>query len=224
MKLKDTATLLVLLGAGALVACRDARPPAAGSAASDRSHTAVLGGFGTGPKAPAETEAIPPPPGLPRLAKAQVVRSGPDAALAIWLQDGNVMAARYTRAAGWDAAHPLEDIYGEDSDPQLASNGQGTAMAVWRHTVGSIQSLRYSRFDTSGWSVPDVMPGALPQPRTAGNAAPRLQMDAQGRVQAEWTSGFDPKETQTARYVPGQGWSHAEANALALAAPAAPAR
>jgi hypothetical protein len=160
---------------------------------------------------------------VPRTATAAVVRTGPDAALAVWLQDGNVVAASYTKAGGWAAAQPLEDIYGEDSDAQLASNGQGTAMAVWRHTVGSIESLRYSRFDSAGWSVPDVMPGALPQPRTVRGAAPRLQMDAQGHVVAEWTSGFDPKEAQTAHYVPGQGWSHAEAGALASAAPASPA-
>ena len=95
-------------------------------------------------------------------------------------------------------------------------------MAVWRHTVGSIESLRYSRFDSSGWSVPDVMPGALPRPRTERGAAPRVQMDAQGQVVAEWSSGFDPRQTQSARYVPGQGWSPA-ANELASAAPASPA-
>jgi len=67
-----------------------------------------------------------------------------------------------------------------------------------------------------------VMPGALPQPRTAKNAAPRLKMDGQGQVVAECTSGFDASQTQSTRYVPGQGWSHASANALASAAPASP--
>ena len=222
MKSTGPATLAVLLAAALLGACRDARPPAAGSAASERNHTAVLGGYGSGPQAPADGQALPPPPGVPRTAKAEIVRPGADAALAVWVQDGNVVASSYSKAAGWSAAQPLEDIYGEDSDPQLASNGQGTAMAVWRHTVGSIESLRYSRFDSSGWSVPDVMPGALPRPRTERGAAPRLQMDAQGNVVAEWPSGFDAKQVQTARYVPGQGWSHAEAGALAAAAPASP--
>ena len=215
MKLKAAGTLLLLLGAALLGACRDAQLPIAASA---RSHTAVLGNNGP---APSDDQGLPAPAGVPKGARAQVARSGPDAGLAVWLQDGHVVAASYSKAAGWTAAQALEDIYGEDSDPQLASNGQGTAMAVWRHTVGSIESLRYSRFDSSGWSVPDVMPGALPQPRSARAAAPRLQMDPQGQVVAEWTSGFDARQTQMARYVPGQGWSHA-ANELASAAPASP--
>jgi hypothetical protein len=223
MKPRAAATVLVVLGAALLGACRDARQPSAGSAASAGNHTAVLGGFGGPPPSATAGQGIPPPPGVPAQAKAQVVQSGPDAALAVWLQDGNVVAASYTKAAGWAPAQPLEEIFGEDSDPQLASNGQGSAMAVWRHTVGSIESLRYSRFDTAGWSVPDVMPGALPRPRTEQGTAPQLKMDAQGQVVAEWRSGFDPAQTQSARYVPGQGWSHATNGALASAAPASPA-
>ena len=219
MKFKAAATVLVVLGAAMLGACRDAKPPGAASAGN---HTAVLGSFGNSSPAPVQVDGVPPPPGVPAGATPQIVRSGADAAVAVWLQDGNAVAATFTRAAGWTPAQRMEEIYGEDSDPQVASNGQGTAMAVWRHTVGSIESLRYSRFDSSGWSVPDVMPGALPQPRTAQNAAPRLEMDAQGQVVAEWTSGFDAAQTQASRYVPGQGWSRAEANALASAAPASP--
>jgi hypothetical protein len=219
MKLKGAATVLVLLGAAVLGACRDAKPPAAASAGN---HTAVLGGFGNPPPPPAQAPGIPLPSGVPAGARPQIVASGPDAAVAVWLQDGNAVAASYTKAAGWAPAQRMEDIYGEDSDPQLASNGQGTAMAVWRHTVGSIESLRYSRFDSSGWSVPDVMPGALPRPRSERNAAPRLQMDAQGNVTAEWTSGFDAAQTQSARYVPGRGWS-AAASTFASAGPASPA-
>jgi hypothetical protein len=216
MKLKTAGTILLVAGVALLGACRDAKLPAA---ASEGNHTAVLGNAGP---APSQGQAFPPPPGLPAGTQAQVARTGNETALAAWVQNGKVVAASYAKSTGWSAAQPLEDIYGEDSDAQLASNGQGTAMAVWRHTVGSIESLRYSRFDSSGWSVPDVMPGALPQPRTAQNAAPRLEMDAQGQVVAEWTSGFDASKTQGSRYVPGQGWSHAEASAMASAAPASP--
>jgi hypothetical protein len=94
---------------------------------------------------------------------------------------------------------------------------------VWRHTVGSIQSLRFSRFDpVAGWSVPDVMPGALPRP--PGQAAPpELRMDEAGNVTARWPSGFDPRDTQVARYTAGQGWSRAVSANLAAAPGPAPA-
>ena len=106
MKLKSAATVLVVLCAGLLTACGDAKLPGAGGAASERNPTSVLGGFGNG-AAQSPADAIPPPPGVPRLAKAEVVRSGPDAALAVWLQDGNVVAASYPKAAGWSPAQPL---------------------------------------------------------------------------------------------------------------------
>ncbi|WP_460890849.1 hypothetical protein, partial [Ramlibacter alkalitolerans] len=157
-----------------------------------------------------------------------VVRSGEAAALAVWVQDGHVLASAFARPGGWAPAKPLEDIYGEASDPQLASNGRAAAMAVWRHTVGSIQSLRFSRFDAaSGWTPPDVVPGALPRPNAAGAArdddAPRLTMDADGNVIARWASGFAPTEEQVARYTPGQGWSRALSEPVASAQSASPA-
>src|SRR5690606_19381360 len=76
----------------------------------------------------------------------------------------------------------------------------------WQHTVGKIHSLRFSRYEAgTGWSVPDVVPGALPRP--PGQAVPpQLRMDAAGHAYARWPSGFDENEMQAARFVAGQGW------------------
>lgn len=207
-----------------LVACDRAAPP--------RNHTAVMGGSAPsaaqGTLTDAKGRAIPPP-GLPPGTTAQVARSGEDGALAVWVQDGRVVSASYAPATGWSTAQPLEQIYGTASEPQLASNGRGIAMAVWRHTVGSIQSLRFSRYEPgAGWSLPDVLPGALPRPRAEGappgQNAPHLEMDAKGNVLARWPSGFSPDEVQVARYVDGQGWTRAESQQAAAApAPAAAA-
>jgi hypothetical protein len=227
MKYPGAGSVLVLLCAAALAGCRDAKPPMAAN--GERNHTSVLGSYGKAPQAPAAAGALTDAQGRAITAPnpaAQLVRTGPDAALALWVQGNHVVAANYTGAAGWSVPQPLEEIYGEASDARLAGNGQGAAMAVWRHTVGNIQSLRYSRFETTaGWGVPDVMPGALPRPHSEGpGAAPQLRMDAQGQVTAEWPSGFAPGETQTARYVPGQGWSRALSEPVAAASPASPAR
>jgi hypothetical protein len=200
-----------------------------------RNNTAVLGGSGPGPSRPepavALTDArgrpIPPPP-APAQATVQAMRSADDAALAVWVQDSHVVASTWTRASGWNAAQSLERIYGDSTDPRLASNGKGTAMAVWHHRVGNIHSLRYSRFEVAGgWSVPDVLPGALPRPNVSGRAdtpdAPRLEMDAQGNVLAQWPSGFHANEMQVARYAAGQGWSRATSEPVASAPSASPA-
>jgi hypothetical protein len=222
------AAFALLLAAGlALAACRERPAPAVPQA------TAVLGGSAPAAGQPASAaltdahgQAIPPPP-LPAGTEAQLVRTGDESALAVWVQEGRVLAASFDRAQGWGSARPLEQIYGVASEPRIAANGRGSALAVWRHTVGNIQSLRYSRYEAaSGWSAPDVVPGALPRPPSlaAGRRdAPQLQMDAQGNVTAQWPSGFDPAEIQVARFAPGQGWSRAVSQRVASAPAASPA-
>jgi hypothetical protein len=221
--------LCVLLALGLLAGCREAKIP---GASADRNRTSVLGGFGPAAKTPAApplTDAngqpIPAPP-VPAQAAARTVRAGDESALALWVQDGHVTSSFFARGFGWTAPQPLETILGHASDPQIAANGQGKAMAVWRHTLGNIQSLRFSRFDAgTGWSAPDVMPGALPRPDAAGaQDAPRLQMDAQGNVTAQWASGLAASEVQTSHYVEGSGWSRALSDRIASTTPALPAR
>jgi hypothetical protein len=226
MKYGGAVSALALLAALGVASCGKRDLPQTATVDGNHNNTSVLGSYGPGgprtaPLTDAQGQVIPPPP-LPARTQAQAVRSGDDSALAVWVQDGHVVASTWTRAGGWTPAQPLEQIYGQSSDPQLASNGNGMAMAVWRHTVGSIQALRYSRFEQrTGWTHPDVVPGALPRPDiggpTAGGDGPRLRMDAQGNVVAQWQSGFDPREVQTARYVEGEGWSRAASEPVAAA-------
>ena len=205
---------LALAAACALAGCRDG---------ADGAHTAVMGGSDGKPREAAQValtdgrgRTIPQPP-LPADAAPRVVRAGEEGALAVFVGHGHPMAAVYAPGTGWSAPQPLEDIHGDASDVQLAANAAGAGMAVWRHTVGTIQSLRFSRYDPSaGWTVPDVMPGALPRP--PGQASPpQLQMDEAGNVAARWPSGFDPLETQVSRYSVGQGWSRAVSESVAMA-------
>jgi hypothetical protein len=181
--------------------------------AQSPSNTAVMGGYGPAPSASAAD--LPPPP-APRGARAELAPADGETTLAIWEDKGTIHASRHTRAAGWETPRPLEDIGGEASNLRLAGNGNGVAMAVWQHTVGRIESLRYSRWEAGrGWSAPDVMPGALPRPRqpgkTAGglvdDAAARLEVDAQGNARAQWLSGFAEDQVQASTYVPGEGWA-----------------
>ena len=210
--------VLALALAALLAAACDDRPPGG-------SHdTSVLGGRGepnraAGPPAlvDARGREIPQPP-LPPNTAPRIAAAGESNALAIWVQDGTLTASAYVPATGWSGPQPLEDIHGDASDPELVANAEGKGLAVWRHTVGSIESLRFSRFTPgAGWSIPDVMPGALPQPRGAGGPLV-LRMDDAGNAEARWPSGFDAREAQTARYTEGQGWSRALSEPLAAAA------
>jgi hypothetical protein len=168
---------------------------------SQASNTAVLGSYGPPPAA-----AIPPPP-APRNSAVAVVNEGARDAIAVWTQAGDLFSARYTPEAGWSEARPLEQILGVASDLQLAGNGHGVAMAVWRHTVGGIDSLRYSRHDAeSGWSPPDVVPGVLPRGATSA-AKPVLSVDARGNATLQWPSAFAAGVLQSSRFEPGRGWS-----------------
>jgi hypothetical protein len=222
--MKHGGALALLLVGLALAGCRDAK-------VDHKNNTAVLGGYGhESPASQALTDgrgqAIPAPP-APASMAVRAVRTGDEAAIAAWVEDKHVVASTWTRATGWSAPQPLERIYGESSELQVASNGQGPALAVWHHRVGNIHSLRFSRFDGSGWSVPDVIPGALPQPAAAGSpagqSAAQLEMDAQGNVVARWPSGFHADEMQVARYSVAEGWTHAASEPVASAQNASPA-
>jgi len=179
----------------------------------------------------ADGQVIPPPP-VPAGTTAQAALTASGTAWAIWIQEGRTVGARYTRAGGWEAPIPFERIAGIDSDPQLASNGNGTAMAMWRHTVGRIEALRYSHWDAAtGWSGPDVLHGALPRSRPPNlppeqpypPVAPRLSMDQQGTAHAEWPSGFHEQQMQASAFLPSRGWTQLEDRALdATASQSAP--
>jgi hypothetical protein len=217
MRRRAAVCALVLAAVGALAGCGDG---------ADGKHAAVMGG--SAPPAEgslADAEPIPPPP-APAAAQPQVARTGDEAAVAVWLEGGTVQASAWTRGGGWTPAKPLEQIYGESSDARVAGNGRGSAMAVWHHTVGNIHSLRYSRFDGSAWTRPDVLPGALPRPAVSGTPpgkeAPRLEMDEAGNVLAQWPSGFRANEMQVARYRVGQGWSGAASEPVASVPAASP--
>lgn len=214
----------MLAGIGLAGCDRESRGP------SSASNTAVLGSPASAPRAVEPPPVLRDPSGqsvtlplIPAGVAAQAAFTAPDIAWAVWVQEGRAVGARYTGGA-WEAPIPFERIAGTDSDVQLATNGQGTALALWRHTVGKIESLRYSRWEAAtGWSGPDVLHGALPQARPPGlepgqphaATAPKLTMDASGTAYAEWPSGFDPGQVQSAMNLRRQGWTRPADRAVA---------
>jgi len=165
---------------------------------------AEAGVTSSAPAAPARSPYPPPP--APAGAAVASIHDG-KGAIAVWIFKDLVHGARYTPAAGWVEAGPLEEIAGTASDLQLAGNGKGDAMAVWRHTVGSIHSLRFSRFESdTGWSVAGVVPGMLPR-GVASGPTPVLQVDPIGNANLQWPSGFSDVAMQSTRFIEARGWS-----------------
>lgn len=218
MAMRIVAGTVAIVLALAAAGCGQDLPETATLGADAATGRTSDGKVGDEPLADARGRPIPPPP-VPAHVTAQAVRASGDSALATWVVEGRVLSSTWTREGGWSAAQPLEEIYGAATDVQLASNGRGVAMAIWRHTVGSIQSLRFSRFEPgAGWSRPDVMPGALPQDPGADDG-PRLEMDADGNATASWPSGFHEGEVQMARYVDGRGWTEPSSQPIAAVDP-----
>jgi uncharacterized membrane protein len=178
--------------------------PAAAPANPHASNTAVLGSYGQSAPAPGSALPRPPAPGRTSVVTAPLDQRQ---SLAVWSQAGHVYAARFAPETGWTDVHALEEIGGEATELQLAGNGRGVAMAVWHHTLGQIQSLRFARFEPdAGWSAPDVVPGVLP--RTASIASrPRLTLDEAGDATLQWPSAFAGTPMQVSRFDAASGWS-----------------
>jgi hypothetical protein len=73
-------------------------------------------------------------------------------AVAVWYQfDGtrfNIWANRFTPAPGWGAAERIEtDNAGDASQPQVALDPSGNAVAVWPQSDGTRTNIWANRFD-----------------------------------------------------------------------------
>mgnify|MGYP001602478425 FL=1 len=109
-------------------------------------------------------------------------------AIAVWSQfDGtrsNIYANRYTAGTGWGTAALIEtDNAGVASNPQIAFDAGGNAIAVWSQFDGarSIYANRYTA-TTGTWGT-----AALIETDNAGDALePQIAVDASGNAIAVW--------------------------------------
>jgi len=130
------------------------------------------------------------------------------AALALWRQwiagVARMMANRYVPGAGWGSPELIESIGGNAfAILQLAMDGAGGAIAVWKQHDGTTSRIWSNRFDTdSGWGSPEAINdpgGAIEYPSVA--------CDASGNAMAVWRQYNGAAQTLRARrYTPGSGW------------------
>lgn len=115
-----------------------------------------------------------------------VTMDGSGTAIAVWEQsssgDYNIYAIRYTPAGGWGSTTLLELGAGNAGSPEIAMDGSGNAIAVWRQedaTSTSIYANRYTML--SSWG------GATLIEHESGVAdLPRIAMDESGTAIAVW--------------------------------------
>ncbi len=164
-------------------------------------------GTGWGTAGPIET-------GDGRAADPRIAIDGNGNALAVWLQhDGtrySIFANRYAEGTGWGTAALIETgNAGNASEPQIAIDASGNALAVWAQYDGgtrtaNIWANRYAA--GTGWGT-----AAMVETGNIGPAfAPQVAFDAGGSALAVW-SKFDGTRTNiwASRYTAGTGWGAA---------------
>lgn len=129
--------------------------------------------------------------------------------VAVWSQwedtHLNVSANRYVPGEGWGAAEMIGgNASGDVSEPKVAVDPSGNAMAVWGQFDG-VYSTWYSSYVVGeGWG-----PATLLESEEVDDALfPRIASDPSGNFLTVWQQ---PEEGVNSvwwsRYVPGDGWS-----------------
>jgi hypothetical protein len=94
----------------------------------------------------------------------QVAMDGSGNAIAVWEQDNDsfgsrtsIYANRYVIGTGWGTATLIETDYGDASYPQVAMDGSGNAIAVWKQVDGVGRSYIWA----NRYVMPDTTPPVI---------------------------------------------------------------
>jgi len=138
-----------------------------------------------------------------------------DNAIAVWKEQGVIVARRFTPGVGWENAVSLSVVeLGYAHDPQLGMDAAGNAFAVWQqgYSLGTSFMIVAARFEKArGWVSRETISN---QTRLGDDAAsPRIAFDASGNAVAVWDK-FDGAVDRTViaanTYAAGAGWAGEE--------------
>jgi hypothetical protein len=109
-------------------------------------------------------------------------------AVAVWYQWGgtrtNIWSNRYTPSSGWGTAELIEaDDSGDASEPQVAIDPNGNALAVWHQFDGTRTNIWSNRYTPSGgWGTAQLI-----ETDDSGDASePQVAIDPAGNAVAVW--------------------------------------
>ncbi|MGR0480663.1 MAG: hypothetical protein ACTFAL_04470 [Candidatus Electronema sp. V4] len=127
-------------------------------------------------------------------------------AIALYHQEGDMLASRYVPGSGWGAAQLVAKAEDAGMGPDIAFDAAGNAIAVWNRGY-AIVANRYVA--GSGWGT-----ATFASARYA--CEPYIAVDAAGNAIAVWIvdSGLDnsyhPLSLWASRYMAGSGWGVAQ--------------
>jgi hypothetical protein len=138
-------------------------------------------------------------------------------AIVVWPQStaagepADLWAARYVVGSGWQPAALAETQGGSAETPEVALDGDGDAMLVWRQSLGGQLGRAWARRYSvaSGWQTETMIDNGS---ETAGN--PRVAVRANGDAFAVWsmhdlaTGRF--AQVWSNRFAVASGWAGAE--------------
>jgi predicted enzyme related to lactoylglutathione lyase len=133
-------------------------------------------------------------------------------AIAVWQQsDGtrdNTWANRFTPATGWGAAEPIETEDTRASQPQVAVDPSGNAIAVWRQSDTTRFNISANHFTpATGWGAAEP----IDTNDADGSSSPQVAVDPSGNAIAVWHQWDAARRDIWAnRFTPATGWSVAE--------------
>ena len=137
----------------------------------------------------------------------QVAAGSDGTAFAIWARtdgSGDLRAetVRYD-GTGWTTVEQLSAAGVDAEYPDVAADGSGRAIAIWKSNNGGNRAIQARIFDGTAWQAAQDLGVAS----TAGNT-PVIAMNASGAAVAIWsvTSGSNLL-IRTSRYTPAGGWS-----------------
>ena len=120
---------------------------------------------------------------------------------------GSAVAPPAPKAWGTAALIETDDV-GDASDPQIAFDASGNALAVWSQFDGANNNIVANRYTVgSGWGTAVII-----ETDNAGGAwTPHIAFDASGNALAVWTQTDGTRYNSWAnRYTAGSGWGTAE--------------
>lgn len=111
---------------------------------------------------------------------------GSGTAIVVWKQLSggyyNLNAKRYTPTGGWGSTTLLELNNGDTDSPDIAMDGSGNAIAVWKQ-----EDATYNSIYANEYTVSSVFGGAtLIENETGNGNLPRIAMDGSGTAIAVW--------------------------------------
>ncbi len=118
----------------------------------------------------------------------QIAMSANGNAMAVWKQyssasnSDTILARRYTAGAGWSGAETISSGSGSATDPQIAVDANGNALAVWSQQDGAYYSIYANSYRNGLWGTAVTI-----ETDNNGNATrPQVAFDANGNALAVW--------------------------------------